>query len=110
MKHMSIKEKRPKSEYKMAFKAGLPQRIVSRNYTTLRVPKQKDPYSVKTYVIDSLAPLFHSRKRRDKIIRNTGGWQQCTSTLISLYMPENGHFCRQYSNSTCSIFSNFEYK
>lgn len=65
MKNMSLTEKRPKSDYKMAFKAGVPQKNVSKSYNyVLRVPKQKTPYKFKNYVIDSLAPPFSLQKAR----------------------------------------------
>ncbi|KAG5880512.1 hypothetical protein JTB14_003971 [Gonioctena quinquepunctata] len=64
LKNMSIKEKRPKSKYKMAFKAGVPQKIVSRSSNKIKVPRQKAPYMVKTYVIDSLAPPFSLQKSK----------------------------------------------
>lgn len=65
MKNMSLSEKRPKNEYKMAFKAGIPQKNVSRSYNyVLRIPKQKTPYKLKNYVIDSLAPPFSLQKAR----------------------------------------------
>lgn len=65
MKNVSLTEKRPKTEYKMAFKAGVPQKNVSRCYNyVLKVPKQKIPYKFKNYVIDSLAPPFSLQKVR----------------------------------------------
>ncbi|CAG9819885.1 unnamed protein product [Phaedon cochleariae] len=64
LKNMSLKERRPKSEYKMAFKAGVPHKTVSRSRYPLRVPKQKDPYMLKNYVIDSLAPPFSLQKAK----------------------------------------------
>lgn len=64
LKNAPALDKRPKSEYKMAFKAGVPQKIVSRNIAQVKVPKQKNPYSVKNYIIDSLAPPFSLQKSR----------------------------------------------
>ncbi|XP_063916994.1 uncharacterized protein LOC135132729 [Zophobas morio] len=69
MKNVSLKErKNKKDEYKMAFKAGVPQKCVSSTsrYRNARynfhVPKQKDPYSPKNYAICSLAPPFSLQK------------------------------------------------
>ncbi|RZC32579.1 serine/threonine-protein kinase RIO1 [Asbolus verrucosus] len=71
LKKLSLKDRRPKNinnEFKMAFKAGVPQKCVSKtsynrnarcNFT---VPKQKDPYSPKNYAIRSLAPPFSLQK------------------------------------------------
>lgn len=64
LKKVPTQDRRPKSDYKMAFKAGVPQKIVSRNFPKLKVPKQKDPYSLKNYVIDSLAPPFSLQKSK----------------------------------------------
>lgn len=52
---------RAKSEYKMAFKAGVPkcQTVSSKqNIIYINVPVQKNPYSKKSYRIESLAPPF----------------------------------------------------
>ncbi|CAG9826598.1 unnamed protein product [Diabrotica balteata] len=64
MKNVSLTEKRPKSEYKTAFKAGVPHKIVSRPIYNLKVARPKDPYMVKNYVIDSLAPPFSFQKKK----------------------------------------------
>ncbi|XP_050516205.1 uncharacterized protein LOC126891067 [Diabrotica virgifera virgifera] len=64
MKNVSLTEKRPKSEYKTAFKAGVPNKIVSRPIYNLKVARPKDPYMVKNYVIDSLAPPFSFQKKK----------------------------------------------
>lgn len=65
LRNMSLTEERPKTEYKMAFKAGVPQKNVSRCYSyVLKVPKQKNPYRLRNYVIDSLAPPFCLQKTR----------------------------------------------
>lgn len=61
------KEPRPKSEYKMAFKAGKfngnssldgTNSSSSTTKTYVKVPKQKDPYVKKNYDINSLHPPF----------------------------------------------------
>ncbi|XP_044255150.1 uncharacterized protein LOC123005450 [Tribolium madens] len=69
MRNVSLKDKRNKNkdDYKMAFKAGVPQKCVSNtSYRNARfnfqVPKQKDPYSPKNYAIRSLAPPFSLQK------------------------------------------------
>ncbi|KAH0819807.1 hypothetical protein GEV33_002985 [Tenebrio molitor] len=68
MRNVSLKDRRAKNEYKMAFKAGVPQKCVSRpSYNRIarcnfNVPKQKDPYSPKNYAIRSLAPPFSLQK------------------------------------------------
>lgn len=53
---------RPRSEYKMAFKAGVPKRQDSCSSsgakTVVKVPKQRDPYAKKNYQINSLSPPF----------------------------------------------------
>lgn len=70
MKNIQIKEGRPKSEYKMAFKAGVPQKV-SKVYmnldNSLRIPKMKDPYKEQKYSINTLAPPFslQNLKRHD---------------------------------------------
>lgn len=64
LKNMSLKEPRPKSDYKMAFKAGIPQKPVSKSSYILKVPKPKVPYVVKNYAIDSLAPPFSLQKMK----------------------------------------------
>lgn len=65
LRNTSLTEKRPKTEYKMAFKAGIPQKNVSRCYDYfLKIPKQKTPYKLRNYVIDSLAPPFSLQKAR----------------------------------------------
>lgn len=65
MRNVKVKEK-PKPEYKMAFKAGIPQpqRSVSTVVKTifLKIPKQKDPYRKRNYCINSLAPPFSLQK------------------------------------------------
>lgn len=67
MKNMKLKDNQRKPEYKMAFKAGVPQppRIVStatKATFLLRIPKQKDPYRKKNYSINSLAAPFSLQK------------------------------------------------
>lgn len=69
LKNVSLKDERPKKdEFKMAFKAGVPQKYVSNTscYKNARfnfnVPKPKDPYSNKNYAICSLAPPFSLQK------------------------------------------------
>lgn len=67
IKKMKIQDSQRKPEYKMAFKAGVPQqpRIVSTSAKAtflLRVPKQKDPYRKKNYNINSLAAPFSLQK------------------------------------------------
>lgn len=72
LKNVKLKE-RPKSEFKMAFKAGVPNndKSVSSNNThnknRLKIPKQRDPYSNQSYNIKSLAPpfSFQSGKRHE---------------------------------------------
>lgn len=65
LRNMSLTEKRSKAEYKMAFKAGVPQKNVSRCYKyVLKVPKQKTPYKFRNYAIDSLAPPFSLQKAK----------------------------------------------
>lgn len=58
---------KPKADYKMAFKAGVPQaqRCVSTNAKVkflLRMPKPKDPYRKRNYFINSLAAPFSLQK------------------------------------------------
>ena len=58
---------RAKSEYKMAFKAGVPkcQTVSSKqNIIYINVPVQKNPYSKKSYRIESLAPPFSLQNAR----------------------------------------------
>ncbi|KAJ8919568.1 hypothetical protein NQ315_002190 [Exocentrus adspersus] len=63
LKNKSTQDRiRPRSDYKMAFKAGVPQKTVSRTYPRIQVPRQKDPYRGRNYVIDSLAPPFSLQK------------------------------------------------
>ncbi|KAF5281988.1 hypothetical protein FQA39_LY00512 [Lamprigera yunnana] len=61
LKNINLKDTKPKSEFKMAFKAGIPQKV-STNYLNLcniiRIPKMKDPYKKRNYTINSLAPPF----------------------------------------------------
>lgn len=71
LKNVKLKD-RPKSDYKMAFKAGVPNnsKTVSSNAINknfLKIPKQRDPYSSKDYNIKSLAPpfSFQSGKRHE---------------------------------------------
>lgn len=67
MRNLKVKEK-PKPEYKMAFKAGVPQpqRSVSnptnKKKLFIKIPKPKDPYRRKNYFIDSLASPFSLQK------------------------------------------------
>lgn len=65
MRNVKVKEK-PKVEYKMAFKAGIPQpqRSVSTVVKTLflKIPRPKDPYHKRNYCISSLAPPFSLQK------------------------------------------------
>lgn len=65
MRNVKVKEK-PKPEYKMAFKAGIPQpqRSVSTVVKTifLKIPRPKDPYRKRNYYINSLAPPFSLQK------------------------------------------------
>ncbi|KRT81131.1 hypothetical protein AMK59_5357 [Oryctes borbonicus] len=66
-------KQRPKSEFKMAFKAGVPNNIksvssnIALNLDRLKIPKQRDPYSNTNYHINSLAPpfSFQSGKRHE---------------------------------------------
>lgn len=57
-----IQEVRPKSEYKMAFKAGVPNSFESNssnsNKCEVKVPKQREPYAKRNYAIKSLSPPF----------------------------------------------------
>lgn len=57
-----LQEVRPKSEYKMAFKAGVPHSQDScssgTNKCDVKVPKQRDPYAKRNYDINSLSPPF----------------------------------------------------
>lgn len=67
MKNVKLKDIQQKPEYKMAFKAGVPQpsRTVSTTAKAtflLRIPKQKDPYRKKNYAINSLAAPFSLQK------------------------------------------------
>ncbi|KAL3276768.1 hypothetical protein HHI36_012135 [Cryptolaemus montrouzieri] len=72
MNNISIQEPKhredQKSNFKAAFKAGMPQKRVSRNHLKdrclFRAPKQKEPYALKNYRIDSLAPPFSLQKER----------------------------------------------
>ncbi|KAK4886147.1 hypothetical protein RN001_002418 [Aquatica leii] len=70
LKNINLKDTKPKSEFKMAFKAGIPQKV-STDYmqlcNTLRIPKMKDPYKKRNYNINSLAPPFslQNYKRHD---------------------------------------------
>lgn len=65
LRNIPLTEKRPKSDYKTAFKAGLPQKNVSRCYNyVLNVPQQKIPYRFNNYIIDSLAPPFSLQKSK----------------------------------------------
>lgn len=66
MRNVKVKEQ-PKPEYKMAFKAGVPQsqqRSVSTVVKTvfLKIPRPKDPYRTRNYCINSLAPPFSLQK------------------------------------------------
>lgn len=60
LKNVKIKEARPKSEYKMAFRAGVPQAKVSIfiGRADIRVPRMRNPYQEKDYRIQTLAPPF----------------------------------------------------
>lgn len=67
MKNIKLKDTHQKPEYKMAFKAGVPQppRIVStaaKATLLFRIPRQKDPYRKKNYSINSLAAPFSLQK------------------------------------------------
>lgn len=75
LKKISLRDaqsNRNKNEYKMAFKAGVPQNYVSNNRLAcynrnnarrnFKVPKQKDPYCDRNYAIRSLAPPFSLQK------------------------------------------------
>ncbi|KAI4463795.1 hypothetical protein MML48_4g00021730 [Holotrichia oblita] len=72
LKNVKLKE-RPKSEFKMAFKAGVPNNNKSvslnneLNPNRLKIPKQRDPYSNTKYHIETLAPpfSFQSGKRHE---------------------------------------------
>ncbi|KAF5284587.1 hypothetical protein FQR65_LT02413 [Abscondita terminalis] len=70
LKNINLKDTKPKSDFKMAFKAGVPQKV-STDYmhlpNTLRIPKMKDPYKRRNYNINSLAPPFslQNYKRHD---------------------------------------------
>lgn len=70
LKNVKIREVvRPKSEYKMAFRAGVPQAKVSIviGRADIRVPQLRDPYQEKAYCIQTLAPPFSLQnfKRQD---------------------------------------------
>ncbi|CAH0560722.1 unnamed protein product [Brassicogethes aeneus] len=70
MKNVSLKEKKPKSEFKQAFKAGLPLKKSVSTFIRVKllpIPRQKNPYSRKSYEIVSLAPPFslQNQKRTD---------------------------------------------
>lgn len=72
LKNAGEQESRPKSDYKMAFKAGVPNNYsVSTNSSSnackyIKVPKQRDPYSNKNYSIKSLgAPFSLQKGKRD---------------------------------------------
>lgn len=71
LKNVEIKDKRPKSEFKMAFKAGVPQKSRVSNeslagFKLSRIPKPKVPYRERKYEINSLAPPFSLQNgRRD---------------------------------------------
>lgn len=59
-------ERKPKTEYKLAFKAGVPHKYVSRTCCKISVPRQKPPYRPLNYGIHSLVPPFSLQKdKRD---------------------------------------------
>nr|CAH7760883.1 unnamed protein product [Callosobruchus chinensis] len=62
LKKNPLKDTRPKADYKMAFKAGVPQKTVSRSWYYLKIPRPRNPYAVRSYTIDSLAPPFSFQK------------------------------------------------
>lgn len=66
LKNLKIKEKKPKQEYKMAFKAGVPQPVKTVSKTQkvkfFRIPKQVEPYKQRNYAIKSLAAPFSLQK------------------------------------------------
>lgn len=70
-RRLNIQAARPKSDFKMAFKAGVPNSdpVSTFNSTpviSLKVPKQRDPYRVKNYSINSLgAPFSLQKGKRD---------------------------------------------
>lgn len=81
MKNMKLKDKQPKQEYKMAFKAGVPQpqnRVSSFQKVKFlfTVPRQKDPYKKTKYNIDSLAAPFCLQK--DKRTDYPDHWRLAT--------------------------------
>lgn len=68
MRNLKVKEK-PKPEYKMAFKAGIPQpqrsvSTVEKTKLFIKIPRPKDPYRKRNYCINSLAPPFSLQKDR----------------------------------------------
>lgn len=70
-RRQNIQPARPKSDYKLAFKAGVPnnQPVSTINYNNvnnLKIPKQRDPYCIKNYSITSLGGPFSLQKgKRD---------------------------------------------
>ncbi|XP_017770465.1 PREDICTED: uncharacterized protein LOC108558156 [Nicrophorus vespilloides] len=57
--------RRPKEEYKMAFKAGTPNtRSSEGSQIYVKVPKQKEPYGKRSYTIKSLNAPFSLKKDR----------------------------------------------
>ncbi|KAK9884435.1 hypothetical protein WA026_007282 [Henosepilachna vigintioctopunctata] len=70
MNDISIQDKThqdKKSDFKAAFKAGVPLKHVSRKLLRdrylFRAPKQKEPYAARNYRIDSLEPPFSLQKK-----------------------------------------------
>lgn len=70
-KKIHLETTRPKSDYKMAFKAGVPNNqpvsnINRMNVTNMKIPKQRDPYRNRNYNISSLgAPFSLQKGKRD---------------------------------------------
>lgn len=64
LRNINLNDKTPKPKFKMAFKAGVPQKIVSNHCqrVTVLVPRPKNPYSLKNYAINTLAPPFSLQK------------------------------------------------
>lgn len=70
-RRLNIQAACPKSDFKMAFKAGVPNNqpvstINRMNVSNLNIPKQRDPYRIKNYSIASLGVPFSLQKgKRD---------------------------------------------
>lgn len=70
-KKYSMQATRPKSDFKMAFKAGVPNNqpvstIKRMNVSNMKIPKQRDPYRITNYSITSLgAPFSLQKGKRD---------------------------------------------